>query len=93
MAEDFPSYLKSIQQQLQQTGSVSTSTPTPTPTPAPASLSSNPKVEDSAIQSKKDNLRFLLVSTHQQQFTGYSRVSHNIIREVSKNPNISITHF
>jgi glycosyltransferase involved in cell wall biosynthesis len=91
MAEDFPSYLKSIQQQLQQTGSVSTSTPTPTA--SPASLSSNPKVEDSAIQSKKDNLRFLLVSTHQQQFTGYSRVSHNIIREVSKNPNISITHF
>lgn len=89
---DFPSYLKSIQEQLraqetlpsEQPPSKTNVTTLPSPISTPPSLV-NPV--------KKDAIQFLLVSTHLQQFTGYSRVSHNIIRELSKNPNISLTHF
>jgi glycosyltransferase involved in cell wall biosynthesis len=87
MADDFPSYLKSIQAQLQtqtqtlpQTGIVaasSSSTVTPVPPQPP----------------KKDALRFMLVSTHLQQFTGYSRVSHNLLKQLSKIPEISLSHY
>lgn len=88
MAEDFPSYLKSIQQQLS-VGPVTS----PLAETQVVSSSSPQQTQVQQQPVKKDNLRFLLVSTHQQQFTGYSRVSHNIIKELSKNSNISITHF
>jgi glycosyltransferase involved in cell wall biosynthesis len=41
----------------------------------------------------KNKLKFLLVSTHLHQFTGYSKVSHNIIQELSKKDYLKITHF
>ncbi|NBV77040.1 glycosyltransferase [bacterium] len=40
-----------------------------------------------------DTLRFLLVSTHVHQFTGYSKVSHGILTELAKHPWLHITHF
>jgi len=40
-----------------------------------------------------DKLRFLLVSTHVHQFTGYSKVSHGILTELAKQPWLDITHF
>ena len=40
-----------------------------------------------------DKLRFLLVSTHAHQFTGYSKVSHGILTELAKQPWIDLTHF
>lgn len=83
MADDFPAYLKSIQAQLQ--GSV----PSPAFQPTALQQTSAP----TATESKKDSLRFLLVSTHLQQFTGYSRVSHNILKQLSKHPNVSLTHY
>ena len=38
-------------------------------------------------------LRFLLVSTHAQQTTGYSKVSYNIVKEMSACPDIQVFHF
>ena len=38
-------------------------------------------------------LKFLLVSTHVQQFTGYSKVSYGILEQLAKNPNLELTHF
>ena len=38
-------------------------------------------------------LRFMLVSTHLQQFTGYSKVSHGILQQLAACPWISTTHF
>ena len=35
----------------------------------------------------------MLVSTHAQQYTGYSKVSYHIIQELVKHPWISVTHF
>jgi glycosyltransferase involved in cell wall biosynthesis len=40
-----------------------------------------------------DKLRFLLVSTHVHQFTGYSKVSHGILTELAKQPWLDLTHF
>ena len=41
----------------------------------------------------KNKLKFLLVSTHLHQFTGYSKVSHNMIQELSKKSWLKITHY
>jgi glycosyltransferase involved in cell wall biosynthesis len=86
MADDFPSYLKSIQAQLQtQTQTSSTVVPSSSSTPSVAHAPTQPP--------KKDALRFMLVSTHLQQFTGYSRVSHNLLKQLSKIPEISLSHY
>jgi glycosyltransferase involved in cell wall biosynthesis len=86
MADDFPSYLKSIQAQLQtQTQTSSTVVPSSSSTPSVAHAPTQPP--------KKDALRFMLVSTHLQQFTGYSRVSHNLLKQLSKVPEISLSHY
>ena len=37
-------------------------------------------------------LRFMLVSTHAHQVTGYSKVSHGILKELAKEP-FELTHF
>lgn len=47
-------------------------------------------LEDS---NSKNALKFLLVSTHMHQFTGYSKVSHNMILELSKKSWLKMTHF
>lgn len=41
----------------------------------------------------KDRLKFMLVSTHIQQFTGYSKVSYGFLRELAKLPWLQTTHF
>lgn len=37
--------------------------------------------------------RFLLVSTHAQQTTGYSKVSHNLVQQLAKEARIELHHF
>jgi hypothetical protein len=46
-----------------------------------------------AAGSSSDKMRFLLVSTHAQQFTGYSKVSYGILTELAKQPWLDLTHF
>jgi glycosyltransferase involved in cell wall biosynthesis len=41
----------------------------------------------------KNKLKFMLVSTHLHQFTGYSKVAHNMVLELAKKPWLKITHF
>ena len=38
-------------------------------------------------------LKFLLVSTHCHQYTGYSKVSYGILRQLAKLPWLAVTHF
>lgn len=38
-------------------------------------------------------LKFLLVSTHIHQYTGYSKVSYEIVQALSKIPWIKLVHF
>jgi glycosyltransferase involved in cell wall biosynthesis len=99
MADSFPEYLKSIQAQL----AANAATPAPAAAQTPsllvgqiktaANLVDSVKIDTKPVESKPGNLRFMLVSTHLQQYTGYSRVSHNLIRELTKHKDISVTHY
>ena len=40
-----------------------------------------------------NKLKFMLVSTHCHQFTGYSKVSHGILEQLSKCPDLEVIHF
>jgi glycosyltransferase involved in cell wall biosynthesis len=44
-------------------------------------------------EQNSDKLRIILASTHVHQFTGYSKVSHGILTELSKQSWLDITHF
>jgi hypothetical protein len=49
-----------------------------------------------ALLSKLPNqkrVKFMLVGTHTNQTTGYSKVTHNIVHELSKYPCLDIYHF
>ena len=46
-----------------------------------------------AQPSNNKKLRFLQVSTHAHQFTGYSKVSYEIIKQLSSLPWLELTHF
>lgn len=56
---------------------------------------STPQVESSVATSvpTQKKIKFLLVSTHCQQYTGYSKVSWGILKELSKVPWLAVTHF
>ena len=93
---DGPAYLRTLESQLNlsnigfgtmftnasATGASGASLPAPT-APGPIIVSDIPQ--------KK--LKFMLVSTHLHQFTGYSKVAHNLVNELVKNPWLSLTHF
>ena len=79
-----PSYLKSIDQVLSPSFSFET-TPLKTDTTVtvvPANTSTSEK-----------RLKFMLVSTHAHQFTGYSKISYGILEQIAKSPLIDIVHF
>ena len=89
------------------TASVQSATPTLAPTPsqtattapsfsfdvAPLMSFSQASGDASAIKGPSTKLRFLLVSTHAHQFTGYSKISHGILEQLAKNPWLDLTHF
>jgi glycosyltransferase involved in cell wall biosynthesis len=43
--------------------------------------------------STKEKVKFLLVGTHAHQFTGYSKVTYNLIKELSKCEDLDVYHF
>jgi len=101
MSGALPEYLKSLETLL---GSAAvTKEPSPVaPSSAAEPTSSNSLTLQSigfgsmfttAAGASSDKLRFLLVSTHVQQFTGYSKVSHGILTELAKQPWLDLTHF
>jgi len=85
---ELPSYLKSINDVL--VPSVPSPASSLAPLPAP-SLAPLPLVSQSVSTKKK--LKFMLVSTHAQQYTGYSKVSYHILQELVKHPWLSLIHF
>ena len=60
-------------------------------TPA-SSSSGTSNISVSAVQDKS-KLKFMLVSTHCHQYTGYSKVSYGLIRQLAKVPWLSVTHY
>ncbi len=85
---EIPAYLKSLESMLGGSGGGSSQ---------PLTLSSigfgSMFTNQADPAAAKDKLRFLMVSTHVQQFTGYSKVSHGILTELAKQPWLQITHF
>ena len=53
------------------------------------------EIADSSVKVEKTDktLKLLLVSTHIQQASGYSKVSYGIVRELAKLPWLSLVHF
>jgi hypothetical protein len=47
----------------------------------------------SATVQPSEKVKFLLVSTHLQQFTGYAKVGHGILTELSAQPWLQLTHY
>lgn len=47
----------------------------------------------SMVPKAQEKRKFLLVGTHAHQTTGYSKVTHHIVHELSKHPNIELYHF
>ena len=85
---ELPEYLKNLQTLL--------GTPPPQAAPQPANALTLSSIGFGSMFTQEppsDKLRFLLVSTHIHQFTGYSKVSHGILTELSKQPWLDVTHF
>jgi len=97
---NLPTYLKSLESLLADvtpapsTAATSTVEVTPAPSASPLTLSSigfGSMFTEAPTSS--DKLRFLLVSTHVHQYTGYSKVSHGILTELAKESWLETTHF
>ena len=89
---DLPSYLRPIEQILTGQAQLTTGTGTLQPTPINTSTV-QPSPSQAYIDEHKKHTRFMLVSTHIQQYTGYSKVSHGILSELAKVPNLDLIHF
>lgn len=83
---DGPAYLRSLESQLTLSnigfGTMFT----------PQAASATP-TQVVAVAPPAKKLKFMLVSTHLHQFTGYSKVAHNLVHELVKNSWLSLTHF
>lgn len=107
MDSQLPSYLKSLEAIIASTNPAPAPSPAPVPAASteskpiaapsipgfltmPASSSAPASSSPSPASSK---LKFLLVSTHAHQFTGYSKVSFHMLQILSKLPWLDITHY
>lgn len=99
-----PSYLQSLEAVLGgETKSSSDSVPPISTTPMVSSTPSLPSfltspqltagLTTSNGGSTAGKLKFLLVGTHAHQFTGYSKITYGIIRQLAKVPSVAVTHF
>ena len=109
MADEIPEYLKSLEEMLSradESGQVTNDiVPSPSTTLQPTqSLSSigfgsmfqtqtTTATSSNPSTSQKKTTKFMLVSTHVHQFTGYSKVSYGILSELARHPWIQLTHF
>jgi glycosyltransferase involved in cell wall biosynthesis len=75
---DLPSYLRPIEQVL-----------------SPISFETASQIPSvlSEQNTSSKNIRFMLVSTHIQQYTGYSKISSGILQELAKVPNLDLIHY
>jgi glycosyltransferase involved in cell wall biosynthesis len=95
MSTNLPSYLQSLEAVLgpaktPQTPQDSQQPQLPTFLTAPQLVQG---LTTSSNGSTAGKLKFLLVGTHAHQFTGYSKVTYNMVKILSKDPKIAVTHF
>ena len=87
---DAPAYMRSLESQLN-LNTIGFGTMFTPKGPEPVAPPTAPVQTVSLLPQKK--LKFLLVSTHLHQFTGYSKVSHNFVTEFAKKPWVELTHY
>jgi glycosyltransferase involved in cell wall biosynthesis len=75
-----PEILKSLEDQMKQAAN-----------PVPQTGSS--VVQLDTLQQSSRKKRVLLVGTHIQQFTGYSKVTYNIVKFLAKKPDVELHHY
>jgi glycosyltransferase involved in cell wall biosynthesis len=80
-----PDYMKSLQALVGNSVNLQS-----IPSTSDVSTANQVSLTPPATQTK---IKFLLVSTHCQQYTGYSKVSYGLIRQLAKVPWLSVTHF
>jgi glycosyltransferase involved in cell wall biosynthesis len=56
-------------------------------------LSPLPNISSVQNTSTSNKLKFMLVSTHAHQYTGYSKISYGILQELSKDSSLDLIHF
>ena len=87
-----PSYLQSLEAVLNGSAESNVSA-----TPTLPSFLTSPQLSAGLTTSNGGStagkLKMLMVSTHVHQFTGYSKVSHGFVKELAKQPWLSLTHF
>ena len=103
MDAQLPSYLKSLESIIATssgttptpTASAAAPQPTPAPTPSPMFQMMTTPVNSNSPPVVKDSkkVRFLMVSTHAHQFTGYSKVSYHTMQVLSKLSWLEVTHY
>jgi glycosyltransferase involved in cell wall biosynthesis len=88
--DDVPAYLKSLEAIL----ASSDMEPTESATEKVAEkVAEKPQAETTPTASTTKKLKFMLVSTHVHQFTGYSKISYGLLSELSKQPWLQLTHY
>ena len=108
MDSQLPSYLKSLEAIIGgNNGTTGLTTPAPvgssgqTSNDSPAasmfttavSLPVSGSGHLTVAESKSEKLKFMLVSTHAHQFTGYSKVSHHMLQILSRLPWLQLIHY
>jgi glycosyltransferase involved in cell wall biosynthesis len=93
MAHVAPSATVTAQPTLPQQAQTPSATPTFSFDTAPITSLNTTTPSRQTPSSEKNKLRFMLVSTHAQQFTGYSKVSYGILEQLAKQPWMDLTHF
>jgi glycosyltransferase involved in cell wall biosynthesis len=100
MDAQLPNYLKSLEAIIASGNPVTSVQPPPVPSAEPSpspsfqtmTMSQTTSTASPATSTSK-KLRFLMVSTHAHQFTGYSKVSYHTMQTLSKLPWLEVTHY
>lgn len=82
MSAQIPDYLKNLQSIIGSNGLQGVSL-----TP------SAPEAVAPSVPAGQKKLKFMLVSTHCHQYTGYSKVSYGLLRQLAKVPWLEVTHY
>jgi D-inositol-3-phosphate glycosyltransferase len=92
MASELPSYLRTLENQLT-LSNIGFGTMFTNGTGDSSAVAAAPTATAEVSAPKQKKLKFMMVSTHLHQFTGYSKVSHNMVYELAKHPWLQLSHF
>jgi len=102
--DEVPEYLKSLEEMLSKADASAAVSATATEQPTPQQYETAQPLSSIGFGSmfttasagsagSEAHMKFMLVSTHVHQYTGYSKVSYGILSELARHPWIQLTHF